>query len=105
MFSWIIDAIPLWVWLAAGAIALAATYPLWSAIWLVLPRPIKAGIIFIGTAVLAYLAGRNRGFQNASDRQKEADAQATKRRLETNEEVGRMPAADRDKSLDRWMRD
>lgn len=105
MFSWIIDAIPYWVWLAVIAVALASTYPMWSAIWAFLPRPIKAAIVIVATGGIAYIAGRNRGFKNARDRQKEADAQATKRRLDTNAEVDRMRPADRDKSLDGWMRD
>lgn len=105
MIGWIIDAIPYWVWIIVAAVALAATYPMWGTVWMLLPRWLKATIIFVGSLGVAYLAGRNRGFQNARDRQKEADAQATKRRLETNEEVGRMRPADRDKSLDKWMRD
>jgi hypothetical protein len=105
MIGWLFDVIPWWVYLGAGIAVAAMTYPMWSTVWLWLPRPVKAVIILIGTAGLAYFAGRNRGFKNARDRQKEADAQATNRRLETNAEVDRMPAADRDKSLDRWMRD
>lgn len=105
LLSWLFDVIPWWVYLAAIITIAAITYPMWSAVWLLLPRPVKAALILVGTGGLAYFAGRNRGYQNARDRQKQADAEATKRRLDTNAEVTRMPAADRDKSLDRWMRD
>lgn len=105
MLSWILDHVPWWGWFVVAAIGLAATYPMWSAIWLVLPRPIKIALAAIAGLVAAYLAGRNRGVANEQQRQKEADAQAVKRRLETNEEVDRMRPADRDKQLDRWLRD
>lgn len=105
MLSWIFDAIPWWVYLLAGIAAAAMTYPMWSTIWMWLPRPLKAAIILVATGGLAYFAGRNRGFKNARDRQKEADAQATKRRLETNEEVGRLKPADRDEQFRKWLRD
>lgn len=105
MFSWIIDQIPWWVWAAGAAVALAATYPMWSAIWMLLPRWLKATLIFVGSLGLAYVAGRNRGLKNERERQERANAEATKRRLETNAEVDRLRPADRDKQLDKWLRD
>jgi hypothetical protein len=105
MFDFIIDWVPWWAWVIAVGVALAATYPFWSAIWLVLPRWLKVLFIGIGTVLAAYFAGRNRGRSNERERQARADAEATKRRLKTNEEVRNMRPTDRDKSLDKWMRD
>lgn len=103
--SWIIDYVPWWVWVFLAAGALIATYPLWSSIWLILPRWLKVALIGIGSVTAAYFAGRNRGLKNERERQAKANAEATKRRLDTNAEVDRMRPADRDKSLDKWMRD
>lgn len=105
MFSWIFDHIPWWAWFVAAAIGLAATYPMWSAIWLLLPRPVKVALAVVAGLVAAYLAGRNRGVANEQERQKEANAKAVKRRLDTNEEVSRLDSGTRDKQLDGWMRD
>jgi hypothetical protein len=105
MISWIIDSVPYWVWFVLAAIALAATYPFWSTIWLITPRWLKATLIAIAALLATYLAGRNRGLANEKARQAKANAEATKRRLDTNAEVDRMRPADRDKSLDKWMRD
>lgn len=105
MFSWVLDHVPYWVWFVVGAVALAATYPMWSAIWLLTPRWLKTVLIAIASLVAAYLAGRNRGTKDAKDAQAKANAEAVKRRLDTNDEVTRMRPADRDKSLDRWLRD
>jgi hypothetical protein len=105
MFDLILDWIPWWAWVIAAGVALAATYPFWSAIWLILPRWIQVSLIAVGAVFAAYFAGRNRGRSNERDRQAKANAEATNRRLKTNEEVRNMRPADRDKSLDQWMRD
>ncbi len=103
--SWLLDVTPYWVWIIVAGVILVATLPWWSAIWAVTPRPVKIALVAIAGLATAYLAGRNRGVANEKQRQKDADANAVKGRLETNAEVNNMPAARRDGELDKWMRD
>lgn len=103
--TWILDYVPYWAWIIIAGVLLIATYPLWSTIWLVIPKPVKIALAAIGAVAVAYLAGRNRGVSNEQQRQKDADAKAVKRRLDTNEEVGKLDPGTRDKQLGGWMRD
>lgn len=103
--NWILDHVPYWVWLIALVVALAATYPMWSALWLLLPRPLKIALVAIVGIVAAYLAGRNRGAKNAKDAQDKANALAVKRRLDTNAEVSNLDPTTRKREFDRWLRD
>lgn len=105
MIDWIFDHVPYWVWAVALAVALIATYPMWSAIWLMLPRWLKVVLIAATGLFTAYLAGRNRGTKDAKDAQDKANAQATKRRLETNAEVTNLDPATRKREFDKWLRD
>jgi hypothetical protein len=103
--SLILDYVPWWVWPTLIAAGLAVTFPWWSPLWLAAPRWLKALLAFAAAVFAAYSAGRYRGATNERQRQKDADAQATKRRLETNAQVNNLPPGDRDKQLNRWMRD
>lgn len=105
MTGWLIDLVPWWLWALLGVIALAASWQWWWPLWAALPRWLKEALVAIATGILIYLAGRNRGTANERARQKAADAQAIKRRKEIDDEVARLPPADRDRRLDRWMRD
>lgn len=84
--SWLLDLIPFWMWLVAGGIALAATYQLWLPLWSLLPSPVKAALIAIGAAVLAYRAGRTSGsrdaLQNAKDKEQARADEILKRGAE-----------------------
>jgi len=105
----ILDNTPWWAWALASLAALAATYQLWCPLWLALPNPAKAGIAAAGAAILAYLAGRNRGASGALAREKAATeaakARAVKTAKETRDEVDTLAPADLDHRLDPWMRD
>lgn len=103
--SWLLDFVPYWLWIVIAGVALVATMPWWSAIWALMPRPLKVALGAAGGLLVAYLAGRNRGAANEKQRQKDADAQAVKRRLETNAEVNNLDRPAVDKQLDRWVRD
>lgn len=71
--NWLLDMIPWWVWLVLGGGVLAVTFPYWRPFWALLPSPVKGAIIIIGTAGLAYLAGRNRGASGVLERAKEKE--------------------------------
>lgn len=105
MISWILDFVPYWVWIIVVGIALAATYQIWFAIWLALPRWLKTAIIATASLGLVYLAGRNRGAAGERDRQKKASEQAARRREEIEDEIRDIGHADVDRRLNQWMRD
>jgi len=105
----VLDSTPWWAWALAALAALAASYQLWWPLWMALPSPIKAGIAAAGAAILAYLAGRNRGASGALAREKAATeaakARAVKTAKETKDEVDTLAPADLDSRLNGWMRD
>ena len=105
----VIDSTPWWAWALAALAALAASYQLWWPLWGTLPAPAKAGIAAAGAAILAYLAGRNRGASGALERERAATeaakARAVKIAKETEDEVDTLAPADLDSRLDRWVRD
>lgn len=104
----VLDNTPWWVWLLVGLAILGATYSLWLPIWAALPTKVKAAIIILATGGLAYLAGRNRGAEGASqrerDRQRAAADAAIKQKKDIDNETSGMPddALDRDNS--KWLR-
>lgn len=102
--NWLLDFIPWWVWFVMLGIGLIATYPLWNTLWILLPRPAKVALGIIGGVLAAYFAGRNRGAANERERQKDADANAVKNRLETDKTVRDIPDSDIDKRLGGWLR-
>lgn len=112
MIAYILDATPWWVWLGlvmGGGGALFAFVPgalaLAVSIWNVLPRPVKIGLGFLVALLAAFGAGRNRGARNAEERQKQADAAATKTRIDVDREVRQMKPEERDARLEKYYRD
>jgi hypothetical protein len=105
MIGWLLDAVPWWVWALALALAAAGSYPMWIALWAALPAKARAGIPIAGGGVLAYLAGRNRGRAGEQERQAGRDARAETKRREIDDDVRKADPRDRDRDLDRWMRD
>lgn len=103
--SWLLDHIPWWAWVVAVVGGLAASAPWWLPFWVGLPKPVKAALIAIGGGITAYLAGRNAGADAAKQRDRERDAKALKTRLEVENDIRGMPKPDRDRALDKWMRD
>lgn len=107
--SWLLDWMPWWVWPALIGLALLVTMNLWlpvaTLIWNRLPVSVRWVLVGVGTAGLAYLAGRNRGRRNALEEQRRREAQAIQKRLEVNRRVDRMTPEEADKEDDRWVRD
>lgn len=97
----IIDNIPWWGYVLALGIALALTYQIWFPIWGMLPTPVKALLVAIGGGFTAYIAGRNRGAQNARAADKEKVNQALTKRVEVNQRVEKMTPSEVDAELDK----
>lgn len=107
--SWLLDHIPLWVYVTAGLLASGALFyffsPILIPLWNVTPLWVKELLAAIGAIFAAYIAGRNKGSKNERDRQAQASAEALQRRSEINADVAKVPDADLDKRLGKWMRD
>ena len=104
----VLDNTPWWAWAIAAVTALAATYQLWMPLWALVPAPAKAALIAIGAAVLAYLAGRNRGAAGAVERERAKQDAATQKviqaKKEIDDETTRLPDDVLDRDNARWVR-
>jgi hypothetical protein len=108
--NYIIDHTPLWAWLTGGGIAVAVLLYLFSPIlvplWQALPQPVKIAIGFVVSIVLALLAGRHKGRQNAEAEERARNARAAQTRREVDADVNKLKEGDAAKTLrDRWSRD
>jgi membrane protein implicated in regulation of membrane protease activity len=106
----IVDHIPLWGWLIIfGLPAAAALYyasPILIPLWRMLPTPVKAILIGISGAVLAYLGGRYKGRADAEEQDRRRNAEALQKRTEVDRDVDKLSRSDAEKKLrDRWGRD
>lgn len=100
IFDLIMNAVPFWVWLIVIGVALAFTAQFWMPIWLALPRWLKAVILGAGAILAAYGFGRNKGFRDEQARNKARADNATRNRLEVEQDVKRMSPSDVDKRLE-----
>lgn len=109
MWSWIVDQIPWWVYLIGGMTVVGGLFyffsPILVPLWNITPRWLKVALGGIGAAFLAWTAGRNRGAHDAAELQRRNDANAINNRNEVNQSVQNASPAERDKRLERWMRD
>ncbi len=69
----VLDSTPWWVWALAAFAALAATYQLWAPLWVLIPQPLRLALAAVAAALLAYLAGRNKGASGALERARQKD--------------------------------
>lgn len=109
MINWIIDTIPVWVWVVLIAIPAVLTIniwlPLFITVWKALPTPVRFILGGFLAALFAYLSGRNRGRQNAREEQARRDAEANRQRLRTDAEIRQMTEEQRERERRRWERD
>lgn len=99
------NAVPVWIWIVLAVVALAITVPYWLPVWLGLPRWIKGLIIVLGSLLVSYMFGRNKGFRDEQARREKASANAINNRNEVNDAITKMDAPAIDKRLDKWLRD
>lgn len=105
ILSWAFNFVPWWAWVVAFIITTTLTWQFWAPIWAVLPTPGKVALAAIGAALVAYIAGRNRGSKDERDQRAKKDAHAVQTRKEIDDEIRNLPDADVDRGLDKWMRD
>ncbi len=109
MVDFILNQIPWWVYLGLGIAAVGALLfffgPILLPIWRLIPLPARVALAGAFAAFLAWVAGRNKGTEDAKELQRRNDANAVQHRNEVNQSVRDAPAADVDKRLDKWMRD
>lgn len=103
--NWLIDHTPWWLILAGGIVLVACLWPMLRPILTILPSPARVAIVALGAGIFAYLAGRNRGAANAGEEQKNAELHALKKRKEIEDEVAGLTPLDRDRRLNKWLRD
>lgn len=104
LWNWIINSIPLWVWIALVGGLAVVTYSVWGPIWAMLPTKVKAVLIFIATLGGAYLAGRYKGAHDERALAAKRNAEALQKRQEVEDEVRKLPESEVDKRLDKWTR-
>lgn len=105
----VIDHIPLWVYIVVGVLAIGVLFyffsPILIPIWNVLPEWLKAVILGIGAATLAYLGGRYKGNKDERDAEAARDAEALNKRKEVDNAIDKQSPQQTDKALDPWRRD
>lgn len=107
IWNTIVDHIPWWVYMVAGTLGLGALFyffsPILVPLWNMLPTWLKAALIGISAAFLAWIAGRNTGRHNAEEEERRKNADALKTRTEVDREVGKISGGEAQKRLrDRW---
>lgn len=110
IWNTIVDHIPWWVYMVGGTIGIGALLwffsPVLIPLWNVLPTPVKAVLIGVSAAFLAWIAGRNVGRHNAEEGERRRNADALRKRTEVDREVTNMSGKQtEDKLRDRWSRD
>lgn len=105
--SWIIDNVPLYVWLlllGGGGGAILAFVPgalaLVASIWTMLPPKARWFLGGIGVLAGAYFGGRYRGARNERDKNKDRADNAVRNRMEVEQDVKRMSPSEVDKKLE-----
>jgi hypothetical protein len=107
--NWIVDHIPMWVWITLTVAAVGAAFyffsPILVPIWNRLPTWLRAFLIGATAVVIAFLGGRYRGRANAEEEERRRNAEALRKRAEVDASVDKASDEDVDKRLDRWRRD
>lgn len=108
--NWIIDHIPLWLWIVIVAVPTGALLyffgPILLPLWRMLPLTVRVALIGIGAALLAFMGGRYRGRANAEEEERRRDAQSLQKRTEVDHDVDVLSDKQTKDRLDkRWSRD
>lgn len=109
IFNWLLDHIPLWVYVVAFCMGGGALFyffsPILIPLWNITPRWLKLVLGFILSIGAALVAGRYKGAKDERDMEAKRAAQAINNRTEIDNEVGKLSGTDTDKRLGKWMRD
>jgi membrane protein implicated in regulation of membrane protease activity len=109
IWNWIVDHIPVWVYIVAGGLGIGAAFyffsPILVPLWNLTPRWVKVVGAFIVSIFLAAVAGRYRGRHDAEEEERRKNAEALRKRQEVENETNKMSSGEVDKKLrDRWSR-
>jgi hypothetical protein len=98
MMDWLLNLIPWWAYLIAGAVAVVAVWRLlgWQSALAAL-----AGLV----AILGYGKGRNDAYRDAQGRSDQNNLKASRNRKEIDDEIDQLGSNDIDERLSRWLRD
>lgn len=110
IWNTIVDHIPWWVYMVLGVGGIGALFyffsPILVPLWNMLPTWLKAALIGISAAFLAWIAGRNAGRHNAEEEERRRNADAMKKRVEVDNVVDKKSSSQVQKDLrDRWSSD
>lgn len=106
----IIDSIPWWGWVIIVGAPIGALLfyfgPVLLPIWRMLPLWLRALILGIGAAFIAWMGGRHVGRENAREEERRRNAEALNKRVEVDHEVDKLNEGEAAKRLrDRWGSD
>lgn len=107
--NYVLDHIPLWLWIVIVAVPAGALLyffgPILLPIWRMLPLPVRVALIGIGAAFLAFMGGRYKGRANAEEEERRRDAQSLQKRTEVDHDVDLLSDKQTsDRLRDRWTR-
>lgn len=107
--NYIVDHIPVWVYVVVGCAGAGALMYFFSPIilplWAKLPTWLKVTLGFIVAMFLAVMGGRVKGRRDAEEEQRQRDAAAIANRKTIDNEVDKMDRPTINTKLDPWMRD
>lgn len=98
MMDWLLNLIPWWAWLLAGAVAIGAAWRLlgWQGALAAL-----AGLL----AALSYGKGRNEAYRDLQARRDRENLNASQTRKDIDHEVDQLGSNDLDRNWAQWLRD
>jgi hypothetical protein len=106
----ILDMIPWWGWVVIVGTPIGVLLyffgPILLPIWRMLPLWLRAVILGVGAAFIAWMGGRHVGAENEKEKERRRNAEALGKRTEVDREIGSLNAGEAEKRLrDRWGSD
>lgn len=80
--NWLLDMVPVELWVAIAAIALVVTWQIWWPVFMALPRWLKVAIVGAAALAAAYHKGRNTGAKGAVQRERSRNEEARQELIE-----------------------
>jgi hypothetical protein len=103
----VVESIPWWGWvlIVAAPIGVLLFYfgPVLLPLWRALPLWLRAVILGVGAVFIAWMGGRTVGRRNAEEEERRRNAEALRKRVEVDREIGKLSGDEAQKKLrDRW---
>lgn len=103
----ILNMIPWWGWVIIVAAPVGTLLyffgPILLPIWRMLPLWLRALILGIGAAFIAWMGGRHVGAETEKEKERQRNAEALRKRAEVDREVEKLKPGEAEKRLrDRW---